>query len=181
MAGNSIRSTASLAQATSLRELTLASNPIRELAFQPLALGQLSYLNLAAMAVDSFKALWQLSFLPALQALLFNDPLWGVAPLARLSNYRSNAVLQLSGLTSLDLAFISEVCSHLVREFLFTLTSASLPLAIGPTLIGLQEEREEAVTLREKKRVFYSMQSRTLQREVREANRDAQVNALAVA
>ena len=54
-------------------------------------------------------------------------------------------------------------------------------LAIGSTLLGVQEEREEAATLREKKRVFYSMQSRTLQREVRKANRDAQVNAVAVA
>ena len=109
LAGNSISSMASLAQASGLRELTLASNPIRELAFQPLALRQLSYLNLAATAFDSFKALWQLSFLPALHHLLFNDPLWGVAPLARLSNYRSNTVLQLSGLTALDLACIPEV------------------------------------------------------------------------
>ena len=116
LAGNSISSTASLAQASSLRELTLASNPIRELAFQPLGLGQLSYLNLAATAADSFKALWHLSFLPALQDLLFNDPLWGAAPLARLSNYRSNAVLQLSGLTGLDLDFISEVCLRLVQD-----------------------------------------------------------------
>jgi len=100
-----------------LRHLNLAANPISEVGYHLRRLPALTALNMAATAVSSFRALWQLADCTGLQHLVLNDPLWGEAPLARLGNYRGAALRQLQSLMALDHSRVTEVCSPLPAVF----------------------------------------------------------------
>ena len=116
LAQNSIHEIAGLSTLTNLRELNLAHNPIECVPFELSFNSQLQVLNLSATAILSCSSISHLASLASLRELFLDDPNWGCAPVAKLANYQTMAIVQFPQLTVLDYLLISREASELAHS-----------------------------------------------------------------
>jgi hypothetical protein len=116
LAQNEIREIAGLSTLTCLRELNFARNPIECVPFELSCNTQLQVLNLSHTNILSCSAILHLASLPSLRELFLEDPNWGCAPVAKLANYQTMAIVRLPQLTVLDYLLISREASELAHS-----------------------------------------------------------------
>ena len=116
LAQNSIHQISGLSTLTNLREVNLARNPIECVPFELSFNSQLQALNLAATAVLSCSSMSHIASLASLRELFLDDPNWGCAPVAKLANYQTMAIVHFPQLTVLDYLLISREASELAHS-----------------------------------------------------------------
>lgn len=116
LAQNNIHEISGLSTLTNLRELNLARNPIESVPFELSCNSQLQALNLSDTSILSCSSMSHLASLASLRELFLDDPNWGCAPVAKLANYQTMAIVQLPQLTVLDYLLISREASELAHS-----------------------------------------------------------------
>ncbi|CAF0756740.1 unnamed protein product [Didymodactylos carnosus] len=136
---NSISVIEGLSKAKCLRELNLASNQIKYIGTSLIENIDLEVLNLADNKITSFQDITALTLLPKLRNVSFRDPSYGSNPVSSMANYHVHMLYHLPMLEYLDSLHISS------RQ--------------------VAEQAEATVT---KKKMWYHMKSKTLEREYNE-------------
>lgn len=116
LAENNIHEITGLSTLTNLRELNLARNPIECVPFELSRNSQLQILNLSDTSILSCSSISHLASLASLRELFLDDPNWGCAPVAKLANYQTMAIVQFPQLTVLDYLLISREASELAHS-----------------------------------------------------------------
>lgn len=135
LANNKIERIEGLEDLSRLRNLNLARNPISSIGGVFLLNRELETLNLADTKVGSFKEIAHLARLPKLRELYLSDPHWGQSPVSQLCNYQTYALFAMGGLRVLDALDLSD------------------------------EAKSAAEATYMKKRMYYNMKIKTLQRK----------------
>ncbi|CAF0783988.1 unnamed protein product [Adineta ricciae] len=126
-----------LASAKHLKDLNLASNQIKYIGMSLAENTELEVLNLADNKISSFQDITLLTALPKLRNIAFSDPVYGgKSPVASMANYHVHILYHLPHLEYIDGVHIS------TRQ--------------------VAEQAEATVT---KKKMWYHMKSKTLERE----------------
>jgi Leucine-rich repeat len=116
LAQNSIHEVSGLSTLINLRELNLARNPIETVPLELSYNSQLQVLNLSDTSILSCSSVSHLASLASLRELFLDDPNWGCAPVAKLANYQTMAIVQFPQLTVLDYLLISREASELAQS-----------------------------------------------------------------
>lgn len=116
LAENDIHEISGLSTLTNLRELNLARNPIECVPFELSLNSQLQVLNLSDTSILSYSSMSHLASIASLRELFLDDPNWGCAPVAKLANYQTMAIVQFPQLTVLDYLLISREASELAHS-----------------------------------------------------------------
>ncbi|XP_074662952.1 leucine-rich repeat-containing protein 9-like [Tubulanus polymorphus] len=137
--GNRISRIEGLSNLKSVKELNLAENVIEKIGNSLNGFNELSSLNLSGNKLSSFKDITNLAQLPALTMLYLKDPQYAPNPCCLLCNYATHVLYHLPNLIRLDNL---DVSSKTLRDL--------------------------AETTVMKKKMFYNMKIKTLQRNTAE-------------
>jgi Leucine-rich repeat (LRR) protein len=135
LANNRIERIEGLGSLVKLRNLNLARNPICGVGSLLNPNQGLETLNLADTKIGSFKDIAHIARLPKLKELYLSDPHWGQSPVAQLCNYQTYVLFSMGGLRVLD------------------------------ALELFEETKGAAEATYMKKRMYYNMKIKTLQRK----------------
>eukprot|EP00898_Chlorokybus_atmophyticus_P004184 jgi/Chlat1/4767/Chrsp308S04732 len=143
LGNNQIEVLEGLETLTKLKDLNLVRNRIARIGDGLKYNMEITTLNLAHNCIGQFKDICNLAKLPKLVDLCFSDPHWGDNPLSLLCNYQTYVVFHLAQLHSLD------------------------------TLVLTEDIKQLAQATYMKKRMYYNMRIKTLQRNTSYALRRA--------